>query len=240
MGRIFSEICYFLIVIFLSGCVLDSDSKKIVDKGSFNLFVSPLQFKSYPGGGGLVLISLEPDTNFTGDVDLWFETDENIILIPEKSVFSMNKLIEEIEVYPDTTVTQGESQINIIYRHAGITDKKIVQINLTYLPDATILLVGSGKKLSLEIVQWLNETHFEYGIKADDSWFCFCEDVETTGPIWRYINKSWDIKITSNAYPPRYKWYLLRKRGFIEPLLCVRKDENQGLFEEIPVNDFGK
>ena len=97
MKRIFSEICYFLIVLFLSGCVLDSDSKKTVDKGSFNLFVSPLQFKSYPGGGGLIIISLEPDTNFTGDVDLWFETDKNITLIPEKSVLSMDKLIEEMQ-----------------------------------------------------------------------------------------------------------------------------------------------
>jgi len=227
-----------LIVLFLSGCVLDSDSKKTVDKGSFNLFVSPLQFKSYPGGGGMVLISLEPDTNFTGDVDLWFETDENITLIPEKSVLSMNKLIEEIEVYPDTTVIPGESQINITYRHAGITDTKIVQIILTYLPEAFIPLVGIGKNMSIEIVQWLDETHPEYGIKEDNSWFHFCEDVQTTGLIWRYINKSWDIKITSNAYPPRYKWYLLRKRGIIEPLLCVRKDEDQGLFEEIPVSLF--
>jgi len=239
MKSIFSVICYFLIVIFLIGCVLGNDSKKIEDKGSFEISISPLQFKSYPAGGGLVLISLEPNTDFAGDVDLLFETDENITLIPDKSVLSMDKMVEEIEVYPDTTATPGEYWISIIYQHAGIIDTKTVQIIITDLPDPFIRHIGFNKILSAEIVQWLDETHPEYGIKTDDSWFCFCEDVETLGLIWRYINQSWDIKIEGMAYPPLFKWYLLRKRGCIEPLLCVKKDK-QGLFEEIPVNDFGK
>ncbi|MFC1541877.1 hypothetical protein ACFL50_05445 [Candidatus Latescibacterota bacterium] len=239
MKCISTLLCYSLIVMLLSGCVLEDNSKENEDKGTFTLTVSPLQFKSYPGGCGVVIISLKPDTTFAGDVDLSFETDENITLIPEKSVLSTDKLVEEIEVFPDSSITPDESQIIITYRHAEITDSKIVQITLTDLPDIFIPYVGFGKNLSDEIVNWLDETHPEYGINTDNSWFCFCEDVYTTGLIWRYFNQSWDIKITSNAYPPRYRWYLFRKRGDIEPLLCVRRDE-QGIYTEIPVSDFGE
>ena len=176
MGRIFSKICYFLIVLFLSGCILDSDSKKTVDKGSFNLFVSPLQFKSYPGGGGLVFISLVPDTNFAGDVDLWFGTDKNITLIPEKSILSLNKLIEEIEVYPDTTVTPGESQINVKYQHGDITDFLTVEIILFEADDILYQFSGFGKNPPEVLLQWLFRTYPEYNIEADNSWFCWCDE----------------------------------------------------------------
>ena len=58
---------------FVSCCIFNSDSSEkpeSKDKGTFTLNIDPLTVESYPTGGGLFIITLEPGDDFEGDVSI--------------------------------------------------------------------------------------------------------------------------------------------------------------------------
>ena len=194
-----------------------------------------------------MIVSIEPDSSFAGDVELIIESPDDIETIPEKAHITLDKPLDEIEVYIDSTAILGEKEVMITCTHADKQVTASVTIIVYSLFSELLPLVGKGILPPEDLTQWLEETHPEYKINADSSWFSWFEDPNDImkaggGVEQRYFNREWEIKRQSAGYGIWIEWYWIRKRGDEEPCLYVREIFGHGeyVFEEITASEFNK
>ncbi|MFC1541665.1 hypothetical protein ACFL50_04350, partial [Candidatus Latescibacterota bacterium] len=151
------------------------------------------------------------------------------------------KLISEVEFYPDSTVASGLHTITIISKHGGKRDSLELFVEVIY-PDYPL---PSTPYPSQSFVSWIQEEYPEMGIIPRVKWIHYInypinilpgQSLEQT-----WINQSWEMTVFNLGYYPYMKWCLLRKRGEIKPFFAAKRDNfENNIYYEIDINDFKK
>ena len=220
---------------FVSGCVFDSDSSNKTeskDKGTYTLIVDPLTVESYPTGGGLFIITLEPSDDFEGDVNITIEANPalNAQITTEK--LSLKNRVAEIEIHPDSTVTSRTDTLKVLFEHNNKTKPIILTVTICIQWGLETMPCPSWHS---EFLQWIKTEHQEFSIEGGEDWFGWFKYpcLEGVG-VWMYINQKWEITVVIEVFPPFKKWFLLRKRGEVIPKLCAREYPDN-TFIEYPI-----
>jgi len=243
MGRIFSEICSFLIVIFLSGCILDKDdSKETEDEGSYIIETNKTEIQSYPDGGGLFIIMMTPSEDFMGKVRLSVSANNLLNSRLTNEALSLEKRITEVEIHPDKITEIDEYILKIISQHGVTVDTLFLKIDVVEpnLPWNSPIYYGNAVNIHNMFIQWLQDTNPKLGVNDTNDWFFY-----NNSPIiipgapgdWTFLSETWDITVIWAGYPFNTESVLLRKRGESKPMFAALKDKD-GKIREIPVSDF--
>jgi len=171
-----------LILVFIAGCLFDSDSTENppepIDKGTYKLEIKEKKILwSYPGGGGLYILVMTPGEDFEGKVQLSVYADPFYNARLTNESLSIGKLITEVTIRPNTTApfeinpdSPVVDTLKVISMHAGIADtlKLVVYVSA---PDYTGY--PHSKTRQDEFARWLNTNHPVFGITTGQEWFAY-------------------------------------------------------------------
>ena len=245
-------------VFFLSGCGDNGagpEKNEVEDKGTYTLtveqtlmdepkgYLQPTSVWSYPGGGGLFIIIMEPGEDFEGDVQLTINADPALHaqLLNEK--LTVEKPVSEVEVYPDTTIEVVNERfyfvndtLLVIAEHGGVKDTLDLEIKIG-IPNDKAKPNATG--LHNVFIQWIQDEHPELGITTGQEWFSWSINPRFLlgGGHWLFLNSNWEMRVSWAVVPSPPVWILVRQRGNVMPLLAARRI-GDGPFQEIPVEDF--
>ena len=242
MSKVFSLICYILIAFFLSGCLLADDSKESEDNGSYSLISNKIQIDSFPEGGGLFILSMEPSEDFEGEIHLSIEADQKLNAILYEKSLSITKYVSEVEFYPDSTIAFGTFPINIISRHGGIKESLMLSVEIH---DPIYPNGPSTPYPPQKFVAWLNEGYPGMGISPGIKWIYYRNEPIITMPgsslEQTWLNQSWEMTVYTKGPYPYKSWYLLRKRGEVLPVFAAKRENlNYNAHYEIDVAEYKK
>jgi hypothetical protein len=204
-----------------------------VETYSYSLIAYKPVFRTYAEGGGLSILRMTPKENFSGEVNLSVIAEPNLHLEITKSTISLSDSISEITIRPDSTVTQGLSNIKIISIYNATPDTmNIFAFVSTGSPPGT-----TSQTLRDEFIQWLNANHQELEITTGLDWFGYDKSPGTVGGrTYTYLNQTWEITLSWELPPPPCL-FLLRKRGIFELILAAEKNDD-GIIYEIPIENW--
>lgn len=232
-----------LVLMFLSSCICDDDDKPSdpLGKGKYYLKVQQTEIKSYPGGGGLFIISLKPGDDFEGTVKLSTLADPSLHAHLTTGRLTSDKRVAEIEIHPATTTAIKEYTIKVESQNEDTSYSLTLKANVVKA-DSGVIDDRYPKTLFNEFVQYIQDSQPELSISTDMDWIKYTHYpvvMAGTPCKWSFLCHTWDITVFARSGPTWPTWYLLRKRGEYDPHLAAYKDINVSI-HEIPVNDFGE
>lgn len=237
MLRLYSIVPALLLI---SGCMFsDNDTTTNNDSGSYVLTVSDTTHVTYPGGGGIFLIQLHPDSLYTGTVMLALSGNPGLNATLYRSCLTKDATVSEILMKPDSTIIVGDYNLRLKHKHGGRDDCIVINIQLVerlYLPNITT------DHISNDFDQWLADTHPEYGIHPSQIWYRFSNNPQLVPGLpsdWSYVNNDWHIRYI--LFPgPENRWhYMLRRRGKYTMEMAAEKNSDTPYFIKIPIEKFG-
>ena len=239
----------FLLLFFSSGCIFDSSDTSAPKPQGFTYSISPLGIDTHPGGGGLILVSLDPSKEFTGDLFIRVYPPEHVRVVPQTIRLTHEWRFDEIEVYIDSTAAEGEMEMDITAEHEGATYTTVVPVKLQAQHNS---IIGKGAldthNPPISLCNWLSANHPELGIMMDGNWRSWCENrsIKTTNLSFRYVNLEWDIRMQLFPNNGTYVFYWVRKRGECEPIFYAKSKRKliqilpDEVIQEITKDEFRK
>jgi len=211
------------------------DSSKITeDSGTYTLEAEPAAVQSYCGGGGLFILSMEPDENFGGDVQLSLNASPGLNAKLTTDLLSLDEKIAEIEIYPDSSLALGVYTFKVISEHATVKNELELSVEIVVFGP-----FGSPDSKYIEFIEWVEST-YPIVFKDGEKWFSFFKYPAYDGAsTWVYLSPSFEINISPLLAPPFPTRYLLRNRGEVIPVLAAKKEKDGEYLEitEIPLGD---
>ncbi len=236
---VFVLIAWLLTV--MAGCLF-SDSKNGGssggrDRGSYSLAVSQTSCVTYPGGGGIFLIQLLPDSLFAGDVRL------NLTAAPElnaelyRESIDRDKPVSEIVVKPDSTMAMGDYALNLSHAHGDTSAAVEFTVKLDEGDYRGLYPRGHLTDiLPEEFLVWMVENYPELEIEDEDSWYRYCNRPYNS---WTYVSTEWHLgTIWYLSLPSRTKHFMLRRRGDYKRMVVLESDKYTAL-HKIPIERYG-
>jgi len=251
---------FIIIVTITAGCSEKKsvnpnaeDSSKIAeDTGTYKIVIEPTlpaplltPMKSYRGGGGLFILSMEPGDNFGGDVQLTLDANQALNAKLTTDLLSLDTKVAEVEIYPDSTISIGAEIIKVFSEHADVADTLELEVEIVEpeIVEPDSMSIGRyAIKLHDEFVLFVKETYPELGITTGQDWFNYNQHpivLYGTPGKWTFLNQTWDMTVYWTVWPKMPVWFLLRKRGESEPVFAAFKNMDVTI-HEIPVDEFGK
>jgi len=220
-----------LLLIFIS-CSSNSDRiyEYEADLGDFELERSADSVKSYPGGGGVFIIKLDPDSVFNNSVSISINADEVLNADLTELTISNGHPITEISIQPGTTENET-FPITV----TGTCESLIKTVDLTVLMyDAVGDVPQQFIDARDEIIGWVVTHHPEHSeLDAME----FSSYKTSLGAVygstnWEFLNDTWHLRlaIPTSIDPPATMY--LRYRGEWDYVLTVRKNPD-GSIEEL-------
>ncbi len=190
--------------------------------------------RSYPGGFGTVVLSLEQTVDFEGTVSLSLEAKPEYHARLTSYVLDKEHPKTEWEVYPDAEIVipnnvfELEDSVRVLSHHAGITDTLQLRISITHYD-------GSPQGILNPFVEWISTNYPQYSMFNKMDWIAsnYCPGC-TGGQVGAYINESFEIVSTWGGWA-EYRYYKIRPREKNEYIFAARQSD---VFEEIPVEDY--
>ena len=240
-----------LLLCIVSSCIFDTNESAPPQPQGFTYSISPLGIDTHPGGGGLILVSLDPSKEFTGNLFIRVYPPEHVRVIPQTIRLTTEWRFDEIEVYIDSTAAEGEMEMDITAEHEGVMYTAVVSVKINsislYLNDVGDLDTHNPP---IGLSNWLTSIHPELGIIADGLWSSWCENASHWAGnfSFRYVNSTWDIRMQLfDSDKTESVFYQVRKRWEQKPVLYAKSErENQfnispdEIIKEIPESEFGE
>lgn len=238
MKRIVQLHVFLVLTFCISECVFDSDKSEPLGKGTYSLEVQQADIRSYPGGGGLFMLSLMPGEDFEGAVKLSVQAEPSLNLHLTTEYLSSEKRIAEVEIRPAANTAIQEYTLNVKSKNEDTSDTLTLKANIVK-PDSMAVYGDYAKTRLSGFVRFLQDTHSEFGITSDLEWFGYSHSptMMCGGSTWTFLNQTWDVTVVSVVLPGAPKWYLLRKRGEHEPIFAAY-EERELEMHEIPLSEY--
>ena len=231
-----------LVLLHISSCISDDDEKPgdAMGKGSYFVDVQQTEIDSYPGGGGLFILSLTPGEDFEGTVTLSIQADPSLQAYLTTDYLADNNRVTEVEIRPEETTTIEEYIITITTQNTDINKTLNLHVNIVK-PDSLGLDGKYAIKRFNEFVQFMQDIHPDLNISTDMDWFSYNhypEMMPGSPNKWTFLSPTWDITVLSRSGPNMSKWYLIRMREEYDPMLAAYANLDESI-HEIPVSEFG-
>jgi hypothetical protein len=225
-------ILFFSILIL--GCEKDNPIEP--DDGDYTLSVKYDSIRSYPGGGGIFVLSVKTDTGFTGIIKLSLQADIRLNAEFTESELDNVKGISNIELAPAADLAPGTYPIRLTARHNGMEKIKELKV-IVYEWDGNI--VDALDKL-LPFKSWLQANKPQY-----NSLFTGNRKIYATYPQtlivehFTFLNSEYEMRLCYHVMIEPYDWskICIRRLDKTEPELALMRDTN-GDITVIPTQDY--
>ena len=208
-----------------------------MDTGTFSLHCINTSVRSYIGGGGVFIIAIKPDPQFSGTVQLAVEADP--LLAVQLTRYRLDEFISyaELTVEPCAPIAQGTSTITVRATHHGRTITRQLDVDLYEWEQNE---PGTEIIKRDEFVSWLAKEHPEVGDLSAEQFRRYMTYPQILiVEHWTFLNQDWEFRVCFHVMIPPHDWsmMLLRRRGCAQPLLAARRDSD-GTIAEIPVDEY--
>jgi hypothetical protein len=212
----------------------------------FGLEAKHSYIRSYPGGGGVFIVKLNPGDNFTGIVGLQLAADPALNARLDRRTLSAQSKIAEIVIRPSETAEIRMYQIDITAcLLANVMSQSLcrtVSVEVEMIPWGPANPRDAIAKRD-PLVEWIQQTHSEFGTFDDQEWYPY---ITYPGILvvehWTFLNEEWEMRICFHVMIPPHDWSMiqLRRHGEWDPVFAARREHNGTDYEicEIPVSEY--
>ncbi len=214
-----------------TGCCQD------VDQGSFTIEAPYTYIRSYPGGGGVLLLSITPSDGFAGNVFLTISAQTSLNAQLDRDVLNDSIRVAEITIVPSEQATIEWHQIELTTTHAGETQGLTFDVEMFHWSSANIADAEAKRDPLLE---WVENNYPELGSLSDQEWYGYFTYPQIwVVEHWTFLSEDWELRICYHVMIPPHDWSMLRlrPRGELDAILAVRR-ESDGITYEIPIDEY--
>jgi len=205
--------------------------------GDFSIDPVYWSIRSYPGGGGVFIVSLVPGENHSGDVILELDADSCLGAKLDRTVLSAEYPVAEITLYTDA---EADTLVYIIALTAYNNDTSV-----TVILDVDVMMwFHSGPSGFIDkmddMLVWVENNYPEMGSFAGRDWYYYFTYPQIwVVEHWTNLDDDWELRFCCHATIPPDDWSMirLRRRGDVTPCLAVRR-ESDGTIYEIPIWEY--
>jgi hypothetical protein len=97
----------------------NNNAPETSDAGSYTLSAAYDSIRSYPGGGGVFLVSFKPDTAFQGTIRLTLECDPALAPSLSAATVRASDSVVEILLAPSSAIMPGLYPVTVVATHGG-------------------------------------------------------------------------------------------------------------------------
>ena len=203
-------LCSLLLMTLCDGCIVNDNTTKSPDTGTYTIAISDSALSTYPGGGGVCILEMTPSENFAGNVLYRVESFSGLNATVNRSTVSKENSITELIIYPDSTISPGVYSVNLFHTHGGETDTLSVPVTIS---DFIHPMQYSFARNTIfpEFVGWI-QNNFEplKTINNEGYFFYAISNMGIGGSgTWIAITKEWEVHFKWTAS----SWFLVRRNG---------------------------
>ncbi|MDT8323554.1 MAG: hypothetical protein RRA94_05555 [Bacteroidota bacterium] len=233
-----------VLLLFATGC-LESGGDALApepspverDAGSYILHARYDTLRSFPGGGGVFTMHIEPDMEFAGSVRLSVEAPEGLGARWDRMLLDAESRGAELSLHPAPTLATGLYALTVIARHGGVQKEYSLHVDMREWSQS-----GPGHEMDRrqDFLDWLAVAHPELGDVDALPYFRFCTYPEILiVEHWTFLSAEWEMRVCFHVMIPPHNWsmMLLRRTGAPVPLLAARR-ESDGRITEFPVTEY--
>ncbi|UCD63855.1 MAG: hypothetical protein JSW34_00055 [Candidatus Zixiibacteriota bacterium] len=249
-------IAVVLLGVLLSGCSSDNPVQTPIDpgatckkptppepgEGSFTLEAKYTYIRSYPTGGGVMLLKIVPGADMSGDVAISIDAHKTLGAQLTTGLLNAESAITELTVSPTRQVPLGLHVVTVTAENQ--THQQSLELEVEVF-NWGILSMNKAQETLDQFTDWLSDEHPELGNFANQRW-----ELYSTYPLikivehYTFLSDDWEFRICFHVMIPPNDWskMWLRPRGEWEPVLAAQRawDDTAGdyVIEEIPVGDY--
>ena len=225
----------FLLIFVISGCSDDASEEQ--NGGGYTLEAKYTKIRSYRDGGGIFIISMIPDEDFSGEVFLSVSADSVLNASLDKSVLDSDSTIAEVTIQPDQSAEIKNYEIEVKANHSNDVQSITLKVDMY---DWSSDSVNDAIAKRNEILVWFEKEHPEYGNLSKTQWFAYMTYPEIlVVEHWTFLNPTWEMRMCFHVMIPPYDWSMLsiRSRGELDFQFAAKR-ESDGTTYEIPVAEY--
>ncbi|MFH1100983.1 MAG: hypothetical protein V1726_02975 [Methanobacteriota archaeon] len=197
--------------------------------------------RSYPDGGGIFIVFIQPTTHFSGRVYLQLTADSNLSAQIDKKYLDLYDRVAEITIHPKESIDLGTYTIEVdAYQFPVSTPVTLNQEEIipesehscyriqTLELDVEIMDYSSANLPNAlikrdELISWLETEHPEFGRFSNQSSYAyFTYPGILVVEHWTFLYKNWEMRICYHVMMYPYNWskIWLRPRGKVYPVFA--------------------
>jgi hypothetical protein len=207
------------------------------DKGDYSIVAKYDSIRSYPGGGGIFIVYITPDKDFSGTVILKLEADKSLNAFLRKTTLDNKNCVAEIVISPEKTINIKKYNIRLIASHEG--KEKNIELGIDLYEWQQGEIETPLSKLN-EFRDWLNANYPKYNAlfgKFKTFYHTYPEILIVEH--YTFLTDEYEIRLCYHVMIPPDDWsmILFRKRDSIKAEFAARRDTD-GKIYSIPVSDY--
>jgi hypothetical protein len=226
-------------ILLVAGCTDDLPiPPDFLDAGGYTLSARYTHIRSYPGGGGIFTVYIEPEADFAGTVRLSLLGEQGAICTLNRKVLDRTCRVAELRLSPDAGMPVENFTIQVKAEHAY--SSKVLPLNVTMYdwshgdPDQELVLLD-------RYLDWVRANHPELGaipMESHRRYLTYPEHLIVEH--WTFLTPTWELRLCRHVMIPPHDWsmVLLRRFGSLEPVLAARLDNSASEIHEISVAEY--
>jgi hypothetical protein len=201
----------------------------------FDLCVISDTIQSYPGGGGVFVAYITTGNDFQGSTQITVDSDKGLNAEISKEQLNEGDTVFELVVKPDEKLKLRNYTLQLKAINNGEYRQLDLVVSLvdngTNTEDATLKLNA--------FKDWLIERNPQYGSAIESDYFLYRTYQILVVEHYTVLTPEYEIRFCYHVMIPPYDWSMIRirKRNFIEPEFCARR-ETDGTIHEIPISEY--
>jgi hypothetical protein len=207
------------------------------DAGEYVLQARHTAIRSYPGGGGVFTVFIDPREDFSGTVRLSVEADPLLHASLSRHVLDERERVAELRLAPSETIGVGMQRITVVAMHDKRTTALSLDVELLPWSQAP---AGMEMEKREDFLTWLRTAHPELGDVTQRPFHRYMTYPEILiVEHWTFLSSDWEMRLCYHVMIPPHDWsmLLLRRCGSLSPLLAARR-ESDGSIHEIAVEQY--
>lgn len=229
----YSLVC-IMFACLVPGC-FDGDS-------SFTIQATYTKIRSYPNGGGVFIVSMTSEQNFSGSVQLSLTADPALHADLTQTTLTRDASVAEITIRPDDSAKIKNHTIMLWATHASKTTAVSLEVEMFDWEQSDTATVQAK---SMEFIEWLRVNRPDITGLDDNDWFIYITYPQILiVEHWTFLNDDWEMRVCFHVMIPPDDWSMirLRNRGTIDPLFAAKReyasDNGSYTIHEIPVSGY--
>lgn len=226
-----------LAFIALISCSDNNSTNPTNDKGEYGLEAKYNYIRSYPNGGGIFIVYISPNEDFSGLVQLSLNCDSKLNAKLVNTTLGTNKQLAEITIQPDSDAVIKKYSIEVIATHSGVEKKISLEVELFNWETSSF---DTAYEKLLGFKNWLESINPNYShiFKNPELYYSTYPEILIVEHL-TFISDDYEVRLSYHVMIPPYDWskICIRKRDKIGAELAAIRNTN-GEIEEMQISDY--
>ena len=201
----------------------------------FDLCVISDTIQSYPGGGGVFVAYITTGNDFQGSTQITVDSDKGLNAEISKEQLNEGDTVFELVVKPDEKLKLRNYSLQLKAINNG--EYRQLDLVVSLVDNGTNAEDATGKLNAFK--DWLIELNPQYGSAIESDYFLYRTYQVLVVEHYTVLTPDYEIRFCYHVMIPPHDWSMIRirKRNFIEPEFCARR-ETDGTIQEIPISEY--